>query len=195
LWWHLSLFYIGQGDFVEATKIFTENILPMKNMGAIDLVDASTLLWRLELHGRSVEQAWWDEIARQWNSVLVISPTFSPNTFPMNLTHMVLSIVKSPQHSSGVKRIIKLLGKMEEDAVVQHLADQSYLYRTAAVTRQLCAGLAAFAGGDFLKCIRALKPIRSQILPTGGSIPQRSIYFQILSTAAEKLSGELHHYL
>lgn len=189
MYWHLALFHLGRGEFDTAREIFEVKVLTNANMAAIDLVDASTLLWRLELGGRTVQAAWWDEISAQWLKSIPLTAPLPPTTIPMNLTHLALAVVKSSRAADrlALNSMMNQLKEIEEGAVGQYLVMQSYLEKMSAITRELCDGLIAFAQGDNRKCVETLNPIRGFLLGTGGSIPQRAIYFQILGEAKKRV--------
>ena len=70
-WWHFGLFRLGAGDFDGALAIYDERVAADLRATS-DLIDASALLWRLQLRGREVSgpgidlSGRWRELAEQW---------------------------------------------------------------------------------------------------------------------------------
>ena len=64
--WHLALYLIEQERFDEVLAQYDRFVQPrIAGDSLLDLVDASALLWRLELAGADVGSRWGD-LARQW---------------------------------------------------------------------------------------------------------------------------------
>lgn len=66
-WWHLALFYLelGQTDCVLA--LYDKRIRDSRSSVALDLIDASAMLWRLHLRGVDVGNRW-HEVADAWQA-------------------------------------------------------------------------------------------------------------------------------
>jgi tetratricopeptide (TPR) repeat protein len=50
-WWHLALFYLDRGKFENVLSLFDTEIHPTAPEYALQLLDATSLLWRLHLEG------------------------------------------------------------------------------------------------------------------------------------------------
>jgi tetratricopeptide (TPR) repeat protein len=57
-WWHTALFQLGLGEIDEVLKLYDGPIFGQPSTFALDLVDASSLLWRLHLRGVDVGERW-----------------------------------------------------------------------------------------------------------------------------------------
>src|SRR5690606_2502211 len=57
-WWHLALFHLESGRVDEALALFDGPIDGHASPLAIDLVDATALLWRLHLRGVEIGSRW-----------------------------------------------------------------------------------------------------------------------------------------
>lgn len=68
LWWHLALFRLEDGDFASALKLYDERIRNTRTNAALELVDATALLWRLRLRGVDVG-ARFASVADSWQAL------------------------------------------------------------------------------------------------------------------------------
>lgn len=64
-WWHMALFHLEHAEFAQALAIYDRAVVPKPGAPAIELVDASAMLWRLMLRGvdardrfAAVSEAW-----------------------------------------------------------------------------------------------------------------------------------------
>jgi tetratricopeptide (TPR) repeat protein len=64
-WWHLALFHMEQEDFAGALQLYDEQILPGDSEVSLQMLDASSLLWRLSLQDVDVGERW-HKIADLW---------------------------------------------------------------------------------------------------------------------------------
>jgi len=68
-WWHNSLYHLDVGKHTAALSLYDARIRRNESQVALDLVDASALLWRLHMEGCDVGDRWvsvaqcWDEHA------------------------------------------------------------------------------------------------------------------------------------
>ena len=66
-YWHLALFHLDLGQYDEVLAIYDEHIRPRPTQVALENVDASALLWRLELRGVDVGSRW-QALADGWEA-------------------------------------------------------------------------------------------------------------------------------
>jgi hypothetical protein len=59
-WWHLALFHLGLGEVDEVMRLFDGPIFGARSDMALDMVDASAMLWRLHLLGIELGDRWSD---------------------------------------------------------------------------------------------------------------------------------------
>lgn len=64
VWWHLALHHLELGDAAEALAIYDRRVLE-GTPGVSEMIDASALLWRLELRGAALG-ARWSRLAALW---------------------------------------------------------------------------------------------------------------------------------
>ena len=66
-WWHKALYHLDLGQTEEALALYDAKVRETPSGMALDLVDASALLWRLTLTGISVGDRW-QEVATAWDA-------------------------------------------------------------------------------------------------------------------------------
>ena len=67
LWWHKALFDLDTKDVAAALKLFDENISAAGFGQALELLDGSSLLWRIWLLGHDVGSRW-NDASDKWES-------------------------------------------------------------------------------------------------------------------------------
>ncbi|MEZ5603047.1 MAG: hypothetical protein R3E41_02295 [Burkholderiaceae bacterium] len=50
-WWHLALFHLERDEIDEVLRLFDGPIFGARSAVVLDLVDATAMLWRLQLRG------------------------------------------------------------------------------------------------------------------------------------------------
>ena len=73
-WWHLALFHLGLDQIDEAMALLDQRVLGSASPLVLDMIDASALLWRLQLRGVPVGHRW-DALASRWAAVSGPAPT------------------------------------------------------------------------------------------------------------------------
>ncbi len=173
-WWHLSLFHADRLEWAEVLRLYDSRIRVGHSTAMLDLLDASSLLWRLGLHGVDVGTRW-QELADVWSTHI------DDAWYVFNDVHAMMAF-------SGAGR---------DDLAQQLLAA---LQRTAAggsdnaaMTREVglpaAKALLAFARGQYAEAVELLLPIRAIAARAGGSHAQRDLLAQTLTAAAERLGN------
>ena len=85
-WWHLALFELERGRVDEALRLFEGPIAGTASPVAIDLVDATALLWRLQLRSVDVGRRW-DAVADRW------APFAGAGNYAFNDWHAMMAFV------------------------------------------------------------------------------------------------------
>ena len=57
-WWHLALYHLDRGEIDRVLALYDTAIRPKRSDMALEMVDASAMLWRLHLRGVDVGQRW-----------------------------------------------------------------------------------------------------------------------------------------
>jgi tetratricopeptide (TPR) repeat protein len=171
--WHLALYLLEQGGFSEIIEDYDTHVAPkIGDDSLLDLVDAASLLWRLELAGGEVGSRW-TPLAAQWLTHV------DDHVLVFNDLHIAMAVSRAGD-SSGVARL-----RISLDSYVQsETGDNRQI--TAEVGRSLVEGILAFAEGSYSSAVSHLLPLRYQAWRIGGSHAQRDLLTQTLIVAAER---------
>ena len=85
-WWHLALFHLGLDQIDEVMALLDQRVLGSASPVVLDMVDASALLWRLQLRGVNVGDRW-DALASRWAAISGAS------TYAFNDLHAMMAFV------------------------------------------------------------------------------------------------------
>lgn len=168
-WWHLALFHLDRGEDARVLALYDERIRASRSEVVLDLVDASALLWRLELCGID-PAARWQELADTWRRVE------EEGYYAFNDLHALLAYAGA-RRPEDVRRV---LAGLERAARGQGT--------NAELTRDVglpaCRALAAFAEGDHRAAMEGLTDVRPIAARFGGSNAQRDLLDWTLAEAA-----------
>jgi tetratricopeptide (TPR) repeat protein len=174
--WHLALFLIEQGRFDEVLADYDRFSAPkLADDATLDRVDAAALLWRLELAGADVGNRW-APVAGKWMAHV------DDHVLAFNDLHCAFAAARSPDPGDAGR-----LGRSLDD--YERLGSGDNRQVTAEVGRRLIDGALAFGGGDYVRAIEAILPVRYEAIRIGGSHAQRDIVSLTLIAAAER-SGQ-----
>jgi tetratricopeptide (TPR) repeat protein len=167
--WHLALFHLDLAEHEEALRIYDERLRNGNSTVALDLVDASALLWRLSLRGLDVGNRW-NELADAW------TPSIDGGWYAFNDFHAAMAFV-----GAGRGR--------DADALIAAMERRANGAGTnAGMTREVglpaSRAIVAFGRGDYASAIEALEPVRLAAYRFGGSHAQRDILGLTLVEAA-----------
>ncbi|MEZ5823729.1 MAG: tetratricopeptide repeat protein [Geminicoccaceae bacterium] len=170
LWWHRSLFAVERGAFDEALELYDAHVRPGERFVSTDMMNAPSLLARLEFNGVDVGDRWerLAERSTSWVDDHVIAFTDAHTMFPLARTGR----------------------KAEADAYIESL--ERLATRTNAYSAEVAGpfilpvarATKAFYEGDYGTCVDILMPLRASLQPIGGSWAQRDLFHQLLLEAA-----------
>ncbi|MEO3415768.1 tetratricopeptide repeat protein [Roseovarius sp. CAU 1744] len=168
-WWHNALYHLDLGHAETVMQLYDARIRVDESEVALDLVDASALLWRLHMEGHDVGDRW-AEVARCWDAHA------DGRLYPFNDWHAAMAYLGA-RRESEVDRIL-------------------HQYRTAGDTggetarwaqitgMPLIQGFRAFSEGRYDEAVDYLHPARYVANSFGGSHAQRDIIDWTLTEAA-----------
>ena len=174
LWWHNALFHLdGEGDGAQAAlRMFDDKIAAAGFSQALELLDGSSLLWRMWLLGHDVGDRW-DGLAHKW------AARADDAYYAFNDVNAMLAFVGAADGRAQVQQI----------AAVKRAAEGAGV--NAMMSREIgvpaCEGLAAFGRGDYHRAIDLLAPVRGKANRFGGSHAQRDVIGWTLTEAALRL--------
>jgi tetratricopeptide (TPR) repeat protein len=171
-WWHLALYHIEHEDFEAALNLYDEQILPADSDVSLQMVDASALLWRLQLQGVDLG-ARWDRIAQLWARKTEVENGY----YAFNDMHAVIALVGAGRFDAANAVL---------DAVEAAARQNSGVTRMMAhdVGIPTCRAMIDFGQQRYAQVIQQLLPIRTIAHRFGGSHAQRDILTQTLIESA-----------
>ncbi|MFI6977843.1 tetratricopeptide repeat protein [Embleya sp. NPDC050154] len=179
-WWHYGLFSIEAGAIDRALAIHDAVLHNDKSLGvAMELLDASALLWRIHLTGNAQVERW-NRLADAWAARADVP------YYAFNDTHAVMAYL-------GAGRIAAAQAVIEdrESRLGTPHREVANDRMTAQVGLPVCRALVAFEQGRYADTVDILVPIRHHLNTFGGSHAQRDAIQQTLVEAA--LRGNRHN--
>lgn len=176
LWWHASLFAVERMAYDRALALYDAHIRPGEKFVSTDMMNAPSLLARLEFQGVDVGHRW-DELAARsidWVDDHVVAFTDAHTMFPLART--------------GRPEAEQFLNSLEQFA---NKPDDYAASISGALLLPLAQAVQAYYLGNFERTIELLMPIRADLQPIGGSHAQRDLFHQLLTEAAIK-AGQSH---
>jgi tetratricopeptide (TPR) repeat protein len=167
-WWHKALYHMDLGQFDKALEIYDQRVQPNLGDVALNLVDASALLWRMHLADQDVG-ARWTEVADGWNRVA------DRKLYPYNDWHAVMAYLGAGQD----ERVAATTAAFEQAANTSETAVWA-----KKIGLPLVAGFSAFWHGDYASAVRHLHSARFVANAFGGSNAQRDVIDWTLTEAA-----------
>jgi tetratricopeptide (TPR) repeat protein len=159
-WWHLGLYHLDLGQTDRVLEIYDTAIRPKPSSVALEMVDASAMLWRLHLREIDVGTRW-AEIADAY------VPTAEDAYYAFNDAHATMAFVGAGR-AGDAERVL---------AALRHRAGGSgtNAMMTRDVGLPLCLGLRAFGDGRYEEAVGHLLPLRPIAHRFGGSHAQRDV--------------------
>lgn len=168
-WWHRALCHLDLGQMDQVWALYDGPIRGTKSPVAMDLVDASALLWRISLSGHDAGGRW-GELADAWDAHA------DGRLYPFNDAHAVMAYLGAGRDAS----VARVTAAQQEAAG----GDTDVARWIRQVGRPLTGGFSAFARGDYAAAVDALHPVRFVAQQFGGSHAQRDVIDWTLTEAA-----------
>ncbi|PVD31803.1 hypothetical protein C0Q70_07221 [Pomacea canaliculata] len=161
--WHWALYYIEKGEYQAALDILDTQVKvrASKSGALLDIVDSSSLLFRLQMEGVNIGDRWEDvfELCR---------PHLDDHILVFNDIHFLLGCLGAGK-ADATKYFINSFEEFVRDgAGCQHDV-------AGGVGQTLCQAFVSYSAGDFASVVDLLYPIRYQIISIGGSHAQAAI--------------------
>lgn len=169
-WWHKALFHMDLDEVDRALELYDARVREGHSAMALDMVDASALLWRLEVVGQSVGDRW-DELAAAWDAHA------DGRLYPFNDWHAAMAYLGADRGGE----VERLLTQMRRERQEGEPEVAEWARRTGA---DLVEGFAAFRRGDYARTVEHLLRGRYIANSFGGSHAQRDIIDWTLTEAA-----------
>jgi hypothetical protein len=167
--WHLALFHIDSGEMEQALAIYDRSIAPSAQSSVNCLVDASALLWRLDIGGVEAGGRW-EHLADCWQTRALTGRR------AFTLVHAVMAFAASRR----VKLAADVTSLLRHDVATQ-LANVSDDLKLAV---PLAEALQAFRSGDYSHAVDRINTVRAIADRCGGSVAQCDVIHLTLTEAA-----------
>ena len=174
LWWHLALFHLERDEVNTVLRLYDEEIRKEPSDFYLDVQNAASLLWRLELRGFSAGGRW-AELAEK------AAQRVDDLALPFTDLHFLMALLRD-----GREALVEtMLRAMREYAQGR---EGTLAPVMARVHLPVAQALRAFAAGEFSEAAALLEPVLEQLYRAGGSHAQRDVIVQTAIEAA--LRGE-----
>lgn len=168
-WWHRALYHLDLNEIEEALALYDGPIRENRSAVALDLIDASALLWRLQLLGHDVGDRW-QELANTWDSHA------DGRTYSFNDWHAVMAYLGAGRD----REVERILAAHRADL---H-GDTEATQWARAIGLPLIEGFACFWHGDHAVAAERLHGARHIANAFGGSHAQRDVIDWTLTEVA-----------
>ncbi|KAJ8391968.1 hypothetical protein AAFF_G00082780 [Aldrovandia affinis] len=180
-YWHWALYFIEKGEYEAALSLYDSQVArrSVGSGGILDIVDACSLLCRLEMEGVSVKD--------RFRELLQVSQSHAEDHILMfNDLHFLMASLGAKEEKT-THRLLDTLRELAE------APGENYQHQLAkGVGLPMCQALLAYDQGDFGTAVELLRPIRYRFTEIGGSDAQRDVFNQLLIHAAMKSDNKLH---
>ncbi len=168
-WWHRALCHLDLGQQQEALALYDGPVRGQRSMVAVDMVDASALLWRMQLVGVDVGDRW-EELADGWERHA------DGTLYPFNDWHAAMAYLGAGRASqmAGLRARLRLAA----------MGDNEVAAWAGKIAMPLIEGFAAFHRGEYETAVTVLHPLRFVAHQQGGSHAQRDIIDWTMTEAA-----------
>ncbi len=167
-WWHLALCHLELGEPDVALALYDDEVRSDASTVAQNLVDASALLWRLQLSGVDVGERW-DELADTWTQHA------DGKCYPFNDVHAAMAYIGAGRRSDATD-LVKIAHEGNSRFEMNR-----WMRETGA---PVIDGLLLFGKGEYEAAIDPLFRARHINGTFGGSHAQRDVIDWTLTEAA-----------
>jgi tetratricopeptide (TPR) repeat protein len=175
LWWHRAMYHWELEQFDTVLELYDQRFRKEPSDFYLDIQNAVSMLWRLELRGIGVGGRW-GELAEMAETHL------NDLQLPFSDLHYLMALLRDGRREAAVRIL---------DAMRQYGAGQTtYAPIVKAVNLPVSEALVAFTEGRFGETVDKLLPVRRELHKTGGSHAQRDVVALTLIEAA--LRAERH---
>ena len=173
-WWHLALFYLDKGNIERVLHLYDTAIQPEPAVFALSLVDATALLWRLNLEGIDVADRW-DGVAANWEQRLDVER----GHYAFNDLHAMLAFAAAGRAAAAGRLQLDL-----QATAVEGAGGAGMMAREVGLP--LALGIRAYARQDYAAAAELIHATRDGAHRFGGSHAQRDLLSLTLIDAAHR---------
>jgi len=160
--WHLALFHLDRGSHDRVLAIFDGGVLPSPSDLALQLLDASALLWRLHLEGVDVGPRL-EAVADAWEAKVESEGGF----YAFNDAHAMMALAATGRERAADRLLRRVTAVSGGDSLAASMARR--------VGLPVARALLAFSRGRYDEVVADLAPVRDVACHFGGSHAQRDV--------------------
>lgn len=183
-YWHWALYFIEKGQYEEALSIYDSQVYRRcKVSGAmLDVVDACSMLYRLEMEGVSVKDRWRELFH-------VTQPHSEDHMTLFNDVHFLMASLGVKDNETS-RRLIEGLQELSQEP-----GDNQQHQLAKSIGVPMCQAMIEYDQGNYNQSVELLYPLRYRIVNIGGSDAQRDLFNQLLIHSAIKSDNARHQKL
>lgn len=175
LYWHRCLYHFERGEFDIVLDLYDRQVSSDISAGFyLDIVNAASLLWRLELAGV--------DVGSRWLALADLACDHLEDSDLVFVTLHYLMVMAAVGDEDAQERMIAHLARWADETSTQSAVCRAAGLAVAEAIREICHG-------HFAKAAHRLAAVRYDIDRIGGSMAQRDVFEMMMVDAAEK-SGE-----
>ncbi|XP_030282930.1 tetratricopeptide repeat protein 38 isoform X1 [Sparus aurata] len=183
-YWHWALYFIEKGQYEDALQIYDSQVFRRcKATGSmLDMVDASSMLCRLEMEDMCVKDRWRELLQ-------VTQPHTDDHVTLFNDLHFLM-VSLGAKESRTSQRLLEGLQELAKEP-----GDNQQHQLAGTVGVPICQAMMEYNKGNYNGAVELLYPLRYHMVDIGGSDAQRDVFNQLLIHAALKSENEHHQKL
>lgn len=168
-WWHLTLYHLDRGDAAEALKLYDTRVRPADSRIVLELIDATAMLWRMQLRGIDVGNRW-HPLADAW------AGHEADDFYAFNTWHAALAAIAAERLDAAHRLVARMETQIADGAGSNGTGAPRDTVRMAEkVALPLVRGVLAFARGEYSQAAETLGRVRPAASQFGGSHAQRDL--------------------
>lgn len=171
--WHQALFHLALGQKAAALALHDTRVWATSSEDVRDLMNAASLLWRLEAHGVAVGARRWQELAD------IAERRSGDHAWAFADLHHVLCLAAAGRREALAEMLLGIAGH-----AARRSGDVARVHE--AVGLEAARGVAAAMGGDAEQAERLLSAALPRLHETGGSHAQRALFQAMRDRAAAR---------
>lgn len=177
LWWHGALLLMDLERYHAVLDGYDSRIRAEQSDDYLDIVNASSLLWRLEETGVDVGNRWIELADKAETHARDHKLAFAD-------AHYMMALAADGRIEAAETMI---------DSMIAHADASSGIAATVhgEIAPPLCAAILANSCGDFDRVVDLLLPLRYDLRYLGGSVAQQDVFQRLLVSAAVR-AGRLN---
>jgi tetratricopeptide (TPR) repeat protein len=184
-YWHLALYYLDHHRYSDVLALYDTRVHPEPPDFALQLLDATALLWRLFLEGVGLGRRA-EVLAENWAGRLETERGF----YAFNDMHAMMAFTLAGREAEAARLIADLQWTVQHAHGINRMMARE-------VGLPVCLAIRAFGQARYPEAIRHLEPVRDTAWRFGGSHAQRDVLTLTLVEAAIR-SGDAalaRHYI